>query len=131
MLKNVLCGLCMLVATVAASSAQAEKWAALNPNSELSSHVFWGPTKNAAEDQARAECLRLSTTCSSRPANTNELDDSFVTFCCLKPKLGCQTTAVKKIKEAEEASKKIFTDAGYSVCSMRQVLSAETGESQF
>jgi hypothetical protein len=71
MLKNVLCGLCMLVATVAASSAQAEKWAALNPNSELSSHVFWGPTKNAAEDQARAECLRLSTTCSSRPANTN------------------------------------------------------------
>lgn len=115
---------CALVAVslLAVATPAAAQWASLTPNNEFSSKVQHGPTQEAAERRAMSNCEAVSRTCASRPASTSDPRDVFVTFCCTKPRFGCQTTPAESVEAARPRSMEVFSDAGFSNCSLKQTL---------
>ena len=70
------CRFAVLLVLAAAMSAESrpapaqQRWAAIDPNSESSSPVVWGPTEDEARQRAVEACKRLSKTCANGPAST-------------------------------------------------------------
>ncbi len=101
-------------------------WAAINPNSEGTAPVVWGATESEARERSIAACRERSATCSSKPAVTEDMDATFVFYCCTNPRLGCavasgsDTSALRYVKE-------ILAAANFSSCGVRAALSAGDG----
>jgi WD40 repeat protein len=103
------------------------KWAALDPNSEGTSQVVCGDSKTAAVANALANCKQTgSTTCASRPADTSDLSDTFVFYCCTEPKLGCAVSGGSGAQVLMSV-KSTLADAKYSSCAVRGAFSARDG----
>jgi hypothetical protein len=107
-----------------------KRWAAIDPNSEISSPVVWGATEEEARERAMEACKRISKTCANGPATTDDLREVFALVCCSKPKLGCAAAAAANKREASRNAQQMFTDAGYSECSVRHYMHAGTGRKQ-
>ena len=71
-----------------AGAQQSKRWAAIDPNSEVSSPVVWGATENEARQRAIEACKRLSKTCANGPAVTDDLKEVFAIVCCEQPRTG-------------------------------------------
>ncbi|MEI9901062.1 MAG: hypothetical protein WDN31_14010 [Hyphomicrobium sp.] len=121
--------LCLSWLALAASPAAAqERWAAIAPNLENSSTVVWATTKEQAKKLAVLACKQASSTCAEQPASTNGMDHVFAVMCCTDPKSGC-AAAVGNTKEvALKEVKRLFSDGGYSQCSLKSYFKAGTGE---
>jgi len=109
---------------------QQKRWAAIDPNSETNSPVVWGANEEEARSRAVEACKRVSKTCANGPAVTEDLREVFALVCCTKPKTGCAAAAAANKREATRNAQKMFTDAGYSDCSVRHFLGASTGRKQ-
>lgn len=121
----------LLVWTACASAQVATpqpRWAALAPNNEATAPVAWGATEEEASAKAAAACRRMSNTCASRPAVTDDMTHVFVMMCCTQPRLGCAVGFGNGARDARQATQKMFSDAGFSTCTARQFLSAGTGK---
>jgi hypothetical protein len=110
------------------ASAQQKRWAAVTPNNEASSSVVWGDTEAQVRQRAIDACKRISKTCASEPALTQEMDDVFAVMCCTKPRQGCASSVARNRQSALHAVEKVFADAGYSNCTLRHYISAGTGK---
>jgi hypothetical protein len=109
---------------------QQKRWAAIDPNSETSSPVVWGANEEEARSRAVEACKRISKTCANGPAVTEDLREVFALVCCTKPKTGCAAAAAANKREASRNAQQMFSDAGYSDCSVRHFLGASTGRKQ-
>jgi len=112
------------------SQPSRQRWAAIDPNREGSSSVAWGATEAEARRRAVEACKRVSKTCANGPASTDTLDDVFAVMCCRRPGRGCAVAVAASRQEAKKAVRKVFSDAGFSNCALRQYLSAATGKKQ-
>jgi len=101
-------------------------WAAIDPNSEDTANVVWGTSQQDVSDKAMAACRKVSTTCSSRPATTKNLDDTFVYMCCTRPQAGCAVSPGSG-DATLRSLKVLFLNAGYSDCAVRAAFSARDG----
>lgn len=111
--------------------AQAQqRWAAADPNSESSSPVVWGASEDEARQRAVEACKRLSKTCASGPASTNDMKEVFAVMCCTQPRAGCAASAAANRREALKNVQEMFAGAGYKDCSARHYMSAATGKRQ-
>lgn len=110
----------ILLACTGVASAQ-ERWAAQASSNESNAPVAWGETREEASDNALAACRRVSDTCGSRPATTDNMKLTFITMCCAAPRIGCAITG------SEAAARKIFADAGFSSCRVTRRTNAGTG----
>lgn len=110
--------------------AQQQKWAALDPNSESTSPVAWGVTEDEARQRATEACRRVSKTCASGPASTQDMKEVFAVVCCTSPRTGCAASAAANRKEALKTVQTMFADAGYKDCSVQHYMSAGTGKKQ-
>jgi hypothetical protein len=72
----------------------------------------------------------VSKTCADGPSSTDELDDVFAVMCCSRPSRGCAVAVAASRQEAMKGVQKMFSDAGFSNCSLRHYLSAATGRKQ-
>lgn len=116
------------LALVPSSAAAQERWAAISPNLENSSTVVWATTKDQAKKLAVLACKQVSSTCAEQPASTNGMDHVFAVMCCTDPKSGC-AAAVGATKEvALKEVKRLFSEGGYSQCSLKSYFKAGTGE---
>jgi hypothetical protein len=115
--------------TAVESKQPAHKWAAVDPNSEGTAPVVWAETEEQARDLAAKACQRLSTTCSSTPAVTEDLAATFVYFCCTSPRLGC-AVASDAGDQALVRVKEVLAKAKYSNCEVRAALSARDGSAR-
>jgi hypothetical protein len=134
-MRRLLAGLFAILATVAVGLtgvawAQQQRWAAIDPNREVSSGVVWGSTEAQAKERAVEACEKVSKTCASGPATTNDMDDVFAVMCCSRPKLGCAAAAADSREDASTSVRKNLTDAGFSSCSLRHYMSAGSGKKQ-
>lgn len=110
------------------SAAAQERWAAIAPNIENSSTVVWATTKDQAKKLAVLACKQVSSTCAEQPASTNGMDHVFAVMCCTDPKTGC-AAAVGATKEvALKEVKRLFSEGGYSQCTLKSYFKAGTGE---
>ena len=125
-------GLVMLTsALLALSPAPAkaqERWAAIAPNLENSSTVVWATTKDQAKKLAVLACKQVSSTCVEQPASTNGMDHVFAVMCCTDPKTGCAAAVGSSRQQALKEVKRLFSDEGYSQCSLKSYFKAGTGE---
>ena len=80
--------------------AQQKRWAAIDPNSEVSSPVVWGTTEDEARQRAIDACKRLSKTCANGPAVTDDLKEVFAVVCCEQPRTGCAASAAANRRDA-------------------------------
>jgi len=124
-----------VLATVAlgltgAVRAQQQRWAAVDPNREVSGPVAWGTTEKQAKERAVEACEKVSKTCANGPATTNDMDDVFAVMCCTRPKLGCAAAAAESRDDASANVRKNLTEAGYSSCQLRHYMSAGSGKKQ-
>ena len=110
--------------------AQQQRWAAIDPNREMSSVVAWGSTEAQAKERAVDACEKVSKTCANGPATTNDMDDVFAVMCCSRPKLGCAAAAADSREDASTSVRKNLTDAGFSSCTLRHYMSAGSGKKQ-
>lgn len=106
----------------------AERWAAIDPNNEGSSPVVWDSTKAGARQKAIDACKRLSKTCAGAPAHTDQIGDTFAYMCCTRPRFGCAIGVGERREDAIAMVRKTFSDAGYSQCSLRAYVSANSGQ---
>jgi hypothetical protein len=123
----------LLVAAAAPGPAWAQnqnRWAAVDPNSETSSPVVWGATEDEASQRAIEACKKLSKTCANGPAVTEDLREMFAFVCCEKPRAGCAVSTGNNRRDAAKGARDMFTEAGYTECSVRHYLSARTGKRQ-
>jgi hypothetical protein len=111
------------VALTGLAWAQQQRWAAIDPNREVSSVVAWGSTEAQAKERAVEACEKVSKTCANGPATTNDM-------CCSRPKLGCAVAAAESREDAQARVRKNLTDAGYSSCTLRHYMSAGNGKKQ-
>ncbi|MGD0025507.1 MAG: hypothetical protein ABSC37_12930, partial [Xanthobacteraceae bacterium] len=111
---------------VAPEQLSGHKWAAIDPNNEVTAPVVWAASDAQARDDAIAACQRVSTTCAQKPAVTTDLDSTFVYYCCLRPRLGC-AVASGSGDEALRSVKAEVAKANYSVCEVRAAYSARDG----
>jgi hypothetical protein len=89
--------------------------------------VVCGDSKTAAVANALANCKQTgSTTCASRPADTSDLSDTFVFYCCTEPKLGCAVSGGSGAQVLMSV-KSTLADAKYSSCAVRGAFSARDG----
>lgn len=109
---------------------QQKRWAALDPNSEMSSPVVWAPTEAEARKRATEACKNLSKTCANGPASTDDMGDVFAVMCCTQPRTGCAVSAAGNRREAMRNVQKMFGDAGYSGCALKHYMSAGSGKKQ-
>jgi predicted RNase H-like HicB family nuclease len=107
-----------------------QRWAAIDPNSEGSSPVAWGATEEEARQRAVEACKRVSKTCASGPASTNDMKEVFAVMCCTQPRPGCAASAAASRRDALKNVQEMFADAGYKDCSARHYMSAATGKKQ-
>ncbi len=110
--------------------AQQQRWAAVDPNREVSGPVAWGGTEKQAKERAVEACEKVSKTCANGPATTNDMDDVFAVMCCTRPKLGCAAAAAESRDDAAASVRKNLTEAGYSSCQLRHYMSAGSGKKQ-
>jgi len=110
--------------------AQQQRWAAIDPNREVSSAVVWGASEVQAKERAVEACEKVSKTCANGPATTNDMGDVFAVMCCARPKLGCAVAAAESREDAQTSVRKNLTDAGYSSCTLRHYMSAGNGKKQ-
>ena len=75
--------------------AQQQRWAAIDPNREVTSTVVWGASEVQAKERAVDACEKVSKTCANGPATTNDMGDVFAVMCCARPKLGCAVAAAE------------------------------------
>lgn len=114
---------------LAGSGARAqERWAAITPNLENSSAVVWATSKEQAKKLAVLACKQVSQTCAETPASTNGMDHVFAVMCCTDPKNGCAAAVGPDRDSALKEVKRIFSDGGYSKCSLKSYFKAGTGE---
>jgi hypothetical protein len=119
--------LLMLPLMSAAASAQ-DRWAAIAPNLENSSSVVWATSKEQAKKLAVLACKQVSSTCADTPASTNGMDHIFAVMCCSDPKTGCAAAVGGSREVALKEVKRLFSDGGYSQCSLKSYFKAGTGE---
>ena len=112
------------------SEAQQQRWAAVDPNREVSGPVAWGSTEMQAKQRAVEACEKVSKTCANGPATTNDMEDVFAVMCCTRPKLGCAVAAAESRDDASASVRKNLTEAGYSSCQLRHYMSAGSGKKQ-
>lgn len=105
-----------------------ERWAAIAPNLENSATVVWATTKDQAKKLAVLACKQVSQTCVEQPASTNGMDHVFAVMCCTEPKNGCAAAVGASRQSALKEVKRLFTDGGYSQCSLKSYYDAGTGE---
>jgi hypothetical protein len=110
--------------------AQQQRWAAIDPNREVTSTVVWGASEVQAKERAVDACEKVSKTCANGPATTNDMGDVFAVMCCARPKLGCAVAAAESREDAQARVRKNLTDAGYSSCTLRHYMSAGNGKKQ-
>jgi hypothetical protein len=110
--------------------AQQKRWAAIDPNSEVSSPVVWGATEDEARQRAIDACKRLSKSCANGPAVTDDLREVFAVMCCEQPRTGCAASAAANRRDAARNVQRMFADAGYANCSVRHYFQAGTGKKQ-
>ena len=125
---------CVLAAGASALSgsihAQQQRWAALDPNHESSSPVVWAASEDEARQRAVEARKRVSKTCASGPASTQDLKEVFAVMCCKQPRVGCAASAAANRREALKNVQEMFADAGYKDCSVQHYMSAATGRRQ-
>lgn len=105
-----------------------DRWAAIAPNLENSSSVVWATSKDQAKKLAVLACKQVSSTCADTPASTNGMDHIFAVMCCADPKTGCAVSVGASREVALKEVKKLFSDGGYSQCSLKSYFKAGTGE---
>jgi len=110
--------------------AQQQRWAAIDPNREVSSTVAWGATEAQAKERAVDVCEKVSKTCANGPATTNHMEDVFAVMCCSRPRHGCAAAAAESREDATASVRKNLTEAGFSSCTLRHYMSAGTGKKQ-
>lgn len=120
-------GLCLPLFFTHSAIAQ-ERWAAIAPNLENSSSVVWATSKDQAKELAVLACKRVSSTCAEQPASTNGMDHVFAVMCCTDPKTGCAAAVGSTRDVALKEVKKLFSESGYSQCSLKSYFKAGTGE---
>jgi hypothetical protein len=121
--------LAVLVTTLIAGQAHAQdRWAAIAPNLENSSAVVWATSKDQAKKLAVLACKQVSSTCAETPASTNGMDHVFAVMCCSDPKSGCAAAVGGSREVALREVKKLFSDGGFSQCSLKSYFKAGTGE---
>jgi hypothetical protein len=121
--------LALLVLGLQGGEARAqERWAAITPNLENSSTVVWATDKEQAKKLAVLACKQVSQTCAATPASTNGMDHMFAVMCCSDPKTGCAAAVGANREAALKEVKKIFSDGGYSKCTLKSYFKAGTGE---
>jgi len=109
-------------------AAAQERWAAIAPNLENSSSVVWATTKEQAKKLAVLACKQVSSTCAEQPASTNGMDHVFAVMCCTEPKTGCAAAVGATRQIALKEVKRLFSDGGYSQCTLKSYFQAGTGE---
>lgn len=117
-----------LLTLVGTQANAQERWAAIAPNLENSSSVVWATTKEQAKKLAVLACKQVSQTCAEQPASTNGMDHVFAVMCCSDPKSGCAATVGATKEAALKEIKRLFSDNGYSQCSLKSYFKAGTGE---
>ncbi len=117
-----------LLTLVGTQAKAQERWAAIAPNLENSSSVVWATTKEQAKKLAVLACKQVSQTCAEQPASTNGMDHVFAVMCCSDPKSGCAATVGATKEAALKEIKRLFSDNGYSQCSLKSYFKAGTGE---
>jgi hypothetical protein len=120
----------VVVGLTGVASAQQQRWAAIDPNREVSSAIVWGSSEGQAKERAVQACEKVSKTCANGPATTNEMDDVFAVMCCSRPRLGCAAAAAESREDASTSVRKNLTDAGFSSCTLRHYMSAGSGKKQ-
>ncbi|HEY8246443.1 MAG TPA: hypothetical protein VIG38_04075 [Hyphomicrobium sp.] len=119
----------LLMLSLLPSQATAQdRWAAIAPNLENSSSVVWATSKDQAKKLAVLACKQVSSTCADTPASTNGMDHIFAVMCCTDPKTGCAAAVGSTREAALKEIKKLFSDGGYSQCSLKSYFKAGTGE---
>ena len=113
---------------VAGQANAQDRWAAIAPNLENSSSVVWATSKDQAKKLAVLACKQVSSTCADTPASTNGMDHVFAVMCCTEPKTGCAASVGATREVALKEVKKLFSDGGYSQCSLKSYFKAGTGE---
>ena len=105
-----------------------DRWAAIAPNLENSSSVVWATSKDQAKKLAVLACKQVSQTCAETPASTNGMDHVFAVMCCNDPKSGCAAAVGTSRDVALKEVKRMFSEGGYSQCSLKSYFKAGTGE---
>ena len=105
-----------------------DRWAAIAPNLENSSSVVWATSKDQAKKLAVLACKQVSQTCADTPASTNGMDHVFAVMCCNDPKSGCAAAVGTSREVALREVKRLFSEGGYSQCSLKSYFKAGTGE---
>ncbi len=103
-------------------------YASVSPNNEESGPVYWADTQDAAKEGALRGCKKISKTCATRPAWTDQRDDVFSLMCCQKPRFSCAIGVGSSAEAARQAAKNTFSDDGFSKCEVRKYISARSGE---
>lgn len=119
--------LAMLFLSFLPASAQ-ERWAAIAPNLENTATVVWATTKDQAKKLAVLACKQVSQTCVGQPASTNGMDHVFAVMCCSEPRSGCAAAVGSSRQVALKEVKRLFSEGGYSQCSLKSYYDAGTGE---
>jgi len=110
------------------SALAQDRWAAIAPNLENSSTVVWATSKDQAKKLAVVACKQVSSTCAENPASTNGMDHTFAVMCCTDPKTGCAAAVGATRQIALKEVKRLFSEGGYSQCSLKSYFKAGTGE---
>ena len=118
----------LLLPLMSAAAAAQDRWAAIAPNLENSSSVVWATSKEQAKKLAVLACKQVSSTCAETPASTNGMDHIFAVMCCTDPKTGCAAAVGDSRAVALKEVKRLFSDGGYSQCSLKSYFKAGTGE---
>ena len=105
-----------------------DRWAAIAPNLENSASVVWATTKDQAKKLALLACKEVSQTCANTPASTNGMDHIFAVMCCSDPKNGCAAAVGASREVALREVKRLFSEGGYTQCSLKSYYKAGTGE---
>ena len=105
-----------------------DRWAAIAPNLENSASVVWATSKDQAKKLALLACKEVSQTCADTPASTNGMDHIFAVMCCSDPKSGCAAAVGASREVALREVKRLFSEGGYSQCSLKSYYKAGTGE---
>ncbi|MEO8421364.1 MAG: hypothetical protein ABI457_09235 [Hyphomicrobium sp.] len=105
-----------------------DRWAAIAPNLENSSSVVWATSKDQAKKLAVLACKQVSQTCADTPASTNGMDHVFAVMCCSDPKSGCAAAVGTSREVALKEVKRLFSEGGYTQCSLKSYFKAGTGE---
>lgn len=110
-------------------SANEKNWyASVAPNNEESGPVYWADTQEAAKEGALRACNKISKTCATKPAWTEDRDDVFSLMCCRKPRFSCVIGVGSSAEAARQQAKNTHSEEGSSKCDVRKYISARTGE---